>query len=370
LSTAPITTEKLRYIDSLRGVAILLVIISHSHPYFAGIADIRLPEYIEHVLQSCENGVTLFFLMSAFTLCLSFNRKKQIELNPVRNYFIRRLFRIAPLYYFMILLILLCNINLPSNYSIVANLLFLHGVSPFWTNSTVPGGWSVGIEVLFYLIFPLLFFRIKSIHSSINFTLISIILSKIVTSIMFKNPPIHDGVLWGVYVYENFISQLPVFLMGICLFHIKHAKEDTIHVLSLHKCFLFIALLIVFHLAGGNTLKQHYLFAIAFAFAAYSLSYFQTKLIVNNLTVWVGKLSYSIYLLHLLVANLLVKYNLNHYSDNPVLEIAIRFFILFLISFVLSYLTYRVIELPFQEYGKKLISKLEVRSELLSKNLS
>lgn len=353
--------QRFEYIDSLRGIAILLVILCHSNPYFAEIYNVVLPPFFDTFVQNGDKGVTLFFLMSAFTLCLSLNTKQTTEQNPIRNYFIRRIFRIVPLYYFVIILILLLNINSPSISSVTANFLFIHGVSPYWINSTVPGGWSVGIEMLFYLIFPILFYKIKSVSSIINLTLFSLVVSKAVLSFMTKLHFINDGILLKNFVYENFISQLPVFLIGICLFQIRQNKGAVDKDPGMYKSYLFIATLILIHLLGGNVFKSHYLFAIAFAIAAYSLSKWQPSLIINTLTIWVGKLSYSIYLLHLVVAKLLVKYHWNYYSSNVVLDTCLRFLIVFSISTLLACITYKLIELPFQAYGKRIINRLENR---------
>jgi peptidoglycan/LPS O-acetylase OafA/YrhL len=336
----------------------------HSHPYFAGINDAKLPSITEAILKHGDQGVTLFFLMSAYTLCLSLNKKKETEIRPIRNYFMRRIFRIVPLYYCAILGILLANINSPSAVSVTANLLFVHGTSPYWINSTVPGGWSVGIEVLFYLLFPFLLLRIKSVSTALNFTLFFLILAKIVTSLMFKNPLINDNLTWGIFTYENIISQLPVFLTGICLYFISNHKKDGREQTQFYKSCFFIAVLLLLHMSGGNIFKDHYLFAIAFAFLAYGLSRVPTPVLVNSVTIWVGKLSYSIYLVHLIVANLLVKYNLNHYSSNASADVIFRFMIIFIVSISISWFTYAFIELPFQRWGKRIITDLETADSL------
>lgn len=354
--------HRFKYIDSLRGIAIILVIFHHSDPYFAGIKNYRLPVFFETFLKNGDKGVTLFFLLSAFTLCLSLSKKINVEEYPIRNYFIRRVFRILPLYYFMIILMLATGISNPTNYSKLANFLFLHGLSPFWVNSTIPGGWSVGIEVLFYLLFPFLFFRIKSVWSAINLTLICMLFAKLITSIMSTHPLVNDQLLWGVFTYENIISQLPVFLIGICLYCISTIKNSINEQHWKYKTYCFIAVLILFHLIGGNVFKEHYLFAIAFAFLSFGLSSYPSVLLVNKFTVWVGKLSYSIYLVHLLVAGLLVKYHLNHYSSNTSIEVVFRFSIILSISIVISMFTYHLIEVPFQNLGKRIIEKLELKA--------
>jgi peptidoglycan/LPS O-acetylase OafA/YrhL len=355
-------SKRLHYIDALRGIAILLVILTHSHPYFASASNYHLPSAIETIILNGDKGVTLFFLMSAFTLCLSLNSKSKTEHKPVRNYFIRRVFRIAPLYIFVIILILFIKINTPSTSSVIANLLFVHGLNPNWVNSTVPGGWSVGIEVLFYLIFPLLFFRLKSLYRTINLTLIGMVVAKITTAIMSRHPLINDDILWGVYIYENIISQLPVFLIGICLFHLKYTTLNAQNRSQLLRCCYYVSAFIVLQLLGGNVFKPHYLFAIAFAIAAYALAEMPVKLLVNKITLWIGRISYSLYLIHLLVANLLSKYHLNVFSNNAVIDVAARFCVILAVSAPIAYITYRFIELPFQEMGKRLITRLERRS--------
>jgi peptidoglycan/LPS O-acetylase OafA/YrhL len=174
---------------------------------------------------------------------------------------------------------------------------------------------------------------------------------------MSRYPLISDQLSWGIFTYENIISQLPVFMTGICLYFISTSSD--LRSPGIHKAAFFIALLVVIHLLGGNLFKVHYLFAIAFSFVAFGLSKYPAKILVNNFTVFIGKISYSLYLVHLLVANLLVKYNWNHYSSNAAAEVFIRFMIIFGVSACISRFTYRLIELPAGHLGKRIIIRLE-----------
>jgi peptidoglycan/LPS O-acetylase OafA/YrhL len=114
--------NKLLFIDALRGMAILGVLINHAARNIEvwGILgkNVHLTPWVYQIMAQGSRGVQLFFVASAFTLCLSYERRKN-EKNPLLNFFIRRFFRIAPLFYcgflfYTIRPILLENKELPS----------------------------------------------------------------------------------------------------------------------------------------------------------------------------------------------------------------------------------------------------------------
>ena len=157
--------KKLEYITILRGLAILAVLMVHVEQQSSGVA--YLHPYIISIIENGSRGVQLFYILSAFTLFRSFKLRSTTESSPIKNYFIRRFFRIAPLYYLAIIYYLwqdgtgprywLGNAPKITNSNIISNVFFLHGLNPYWITSLVPGGWSVTVEVMFYLCVPILF---------------------------------------------------------------------------------------------------------------------------------------------------------------------------------------------------------------------
>ena len=85
--------KKLHFIDSLRGLAALYVVLHHI-AYAIG-DKVIVPRWLEPLAFLGSSGVTLFFVVSAFTLCLSMEARQEGELQPLTNYFIRRFFRIG-----------------------------------------------------------------------------------------------------------------------------------------------------------------------------------------------------------------------------------------------------------------------------------
>lgn len=146
--------RKLDFIDQMRGLAILMVIAVHYTQVFPhpAIRNFGLPGQV---------GVQLFFIASAFTLCRSADHR-QNETRPVRNFYLRRYFRIAPLYYLGIALYAAIFHGDArwagyTPFNVAANVLFVHGLVPGANNTIVPGGWTIGAEMLFYLMFPWLY---------------------------------------------------------------------------------------------------------------------------------------------------------------------------------------------------------------------
>ncbi len=88
--------KKYEYIDSLRGIAILLVILTHVRQHLR-----FFPELINQITLDGHLGVQLFFIVSAFTLTMSYYSRIN-EQNKTKNFFIRRFFIIVPLYYLAI----------------------------------------------------------------------------------------------------------------------------------------------------------------------------------------------------------------------------------------------------------------------------
>src|SRR6266545_836414 len=86
-------------IDGLRGIAVLMVLAVHTSQRVGnvGLDAFQFP-IIGEFVNAGARGVELFFLLSAFTLFRSSKAKYSQETNPRRNFYIRRAFRILPLW--------------------------------------------------------------------------------------------------------------------------------------------------------------------------------------------------------------------------------------------------------------------------------
>lgn len=354
-----VENKKFDFIDSLRGYAILGVVIRHT---LMGEKNILFSS----ILNFGVKGVQLFYIVSAFTLLLSYNNRKT-EANPYLNFFIRRFFRIAPMFYMAIVFYYFIGHEIGGNemisiYNIISHFLFIHGFSPYWENTLVPGGWSVAVEVLFYLICPFLFRMITSEKKAITYYFITLIIGQILIFYFQKNQLIEDKVIWDGYLYYYFPTQMPVFFLGFLVyFLVNKSLKDWLTFLgmSIFSLVLFYVVQIIFKVKFD--MLNNMLAGIALSVFVLLLSKNKLPILVNPILSFLGKISFSLYLIHFAVIDLLVKYKIEHLFVNPSLNYVYRFTVVLTVSSAISFMFYKVIELPFQKIGKQIIKKLELK---------
>ena len=221
--------RKFDQIDSLRGIAALMVVVAHA----LNFGDNKLfPILPRSILSQGIRGVHLFYIISAFTLFYTFDLRKN-ENKAILKFYLRRFFRIAPLFYTAIVINLayrhlsgnLAAAEYPTYFNIISNFLFIHGFGPFWDKEVVPGGWTIGVEFPFYILLPWLFLRIKTLSDALKwqarFLWIGIVAPfvflkiKVLTSL---DPTLN-------FIFPFFLNQLMFFGFGIILYFLVVKKE-------------------------------------------------------------------------------------------------------------------------------------------------
>jgi peptidoglycan/LPS O-acetylase OafA/YrhL len=380
-STAVSETHKLQYIDILRGVAILGVIAVHSEQQIENTLPL-----VHAILNYGQMGVQLFFVASALTLCLSMSERHE---NSHFNFYVRRFFRIAPLYYlaiafYFIWRILITHVDASAaspvvGYNIlviVENIFFLHGFDPRNFNFAVPGGWSISTEMWFYVIFPSLFLiqsrlgYTKFLRFSIlvaalsliaQFFLIDIIEPKLLAYRIIKTT--YANAQFG-FVYSTILNQISVFLIGILTFQ----KLKNHEVSGRHLLLAVLLCCVSCYLLNTSELKTDYngfvypiLSSIAFSIIALKLS------TIGHISSWparlltkIGQVSFSMYLLHFFVLDLiLIAYKRSAFVlfNNPEIQLPLLFATLVVITYGAARLSYEYLEKPAINYGKKFIRR-------------
>lgn len=369
-SQSLIVKQKFESIDIMRGIAILMVLAVHTAQKIEG-------ELIFNTLYSYgQMGVQLFFVASAFTLCYSMEVRRSND-TSLFNFYIRRFFRIAPGYYFGILIYysinLLCNLtnvtsawkNSDNPLDILINILFLNGLYPPANNSVVPGGWSIGTEMLFYLIFPLIFLIYKLVQKikfiNLLIPLVALILSILIQYAFFsitKNPLHFSN---NGFIYFSILNQLPVFCVGMSLYFVF--KDGLLKKIKTR--FAILMLVTLSCLSGYLMFKglalNTFIYAITPFVSALSFVFLfailQNKKVKNKTLEKIGVLSYSGYLLHIIFAYFLTEYLSKKMTFLQAdIVMVILYTIVVLLTFPTANIMYKHIELKGTQLGKKVIA--------------
>jgi peptidoglycan/LPS O-acetylase OafA/YrhL len=153
-------------LDVVRFIAFLLVFLHHTLPYGNDLRVDHLWGKFAPVFyaatRACVFGVSLFFTLSAFLICeLLLRERKMAETVCVKQFYIRRMLRIWPLYYLALALGVLVVFLPGGNHKSLAPIswfvVFLGAQrTALWgfLDSPIAPLWSVSVEEQFYLLAP------------------------------------------------------------------------------------------------------------------------------------------------------------------------------------------------------------------------
>lgn len=300
-----------------KGIAILLVILVHSHQRF------NLSNTQNAIQRFGQMGCQIFFVLSSFGLCHSFfkeppswafHMKKRISKLLIGYWCAILIFAV---YRVVLALIshndVLSALNIPG---IIVNMLFLNGLVPVGgiNNMIVRGGWYVGTTVILYALFPLLYkiyFTSKKEWVKHRIVIFPMTVFLTTATAVVVAGFIHPALACNnnSFVYFSFINQLTPFCLGIVLYdlvcHYNKAKFAP------YGAFMFAVISVI--LFYGEY-KYSFVFCPSFAAAAFMLLYWHLSYsgrfdrVVNSSNKIVrtiynfGKLSFPIYLTHSFVA--------------------------------------------------------------------
>lgn len=235
-------------VEGLRGVAAFAVLLTHV--YLGGAPagssyDLGLLDPVARTAGTA--GVVLFFTLSGFLLYRPFAAAVLDGRDgpPVRAYLRNRFLRIAPAYW---LAVLGAGLVLRSTYlppgvaegrslasepdTLVVNLLLVQGYSPSTLGTGIGPAWSLGVEVVFYLVLPVLaggaallaartaVGRRRPVVAALLPAALCLVLGQVGTKLAYALPDTYgEGWTgtWFAVVLRSFVGQASLFAGGLAL---------------------------------------------------------------------------------------------------------------------------------------------------------
>lgn len=320
--------------DILRLVLSVLVFFAHWN-------TLTHQEISNDLFHLSKFAVDMFFIVSGFLIFWSFDNDQNKN-----HFYIKRFFRIFPLYAFLIILQTLFFIGFSDGSFteifkyFISNILFLNFLSP--SVSTTLNGlevnaingslWTLKNEVIFYIFLPFIFILYKKLGIYFLFILYCL-------SFMYMFVVNYLGIS---KLLVQFPAQLRLFIVGILLYVLfDKFKSKDFYV------FTGISLILIL-LFSNNIYFEFVIYPICIGFFMLFLVYFVKRIKINF------DFSYSFYILHFPVIQMALYFEIN--PINPLLS----FTILFLTILVLSYFSEIYIERKFIQIGKNIIKKKEI----------
>ena len=346
------TITRFGYLDHLRCLAILGVVAAHTsqslgNPSLLGIQDYSLGRF----------GVQLFFLVSGSTVWLSLESCKKNFKQHWIAFYIKRGFRIIPLFFFFSFTVFMARgFLLPSYY-----FNPFAGLYPDSIN-IVPGGWSIWNEIYFYLGLPIYAF-IRQQKRWIAF--LGTFLSTITLLIGLNN--LYGGATYDInrsnFDYLNVFTQFIFFQIGL---EITADKQRNIVYFF---CGFFAASLVFkllfFHKyltspdygSGVITSIMSIFLSILFILTK-KLEYYYPEMFnssISNFFKSIGRATYTMYVIHFGVIWIISRVNQPILDPIPSeLLIAIVFFVSYYVSVLIKPLTEEV----WTSLGGKILNRI------------
>ncbi len=342
-------------LDGIRGLMALWVLVAHCQ-IWSGVTSFRVPDP--------KMAVDVFMILSGFLMSHQARVRNFGGLpGETVTFWVRRFFRIAPVYYVILATVFLFHglfaagafglqeLNrarwpIDSAYapnriifdtkSLFAHLTFIFGLIPKYSYSTFTGDWSIGLEMQFYALFPVLWLTLR------RFKVIWVVLGSI---LLFR---ISAHFVAGRFTEPSFLPlKVHIFIAGMLLYEASYIfrKDERRGVTVLLGTVL---------LCSFASVPAMVILAIVAIFAFVNLeNYRAVALIKDSLSGRVGKffgdVSYDVYLLHSLVICLLGLVTL---PGNPEFRFLVMLLVVAPTSYLLAFIAHKLIEGPGIELGK------------------
>lgn len=327
------------YIDVARAFAVTAVLICHL-TFKLDWKSFLSPEIFD-ILQIGWIGVDLFFVISGFVISLSLVRNiENFGINNYRKpYFRNRLARIVPLYFLTcwcyLVLVQPQAFNNPSGWlwrNILSHIFFIHNLSTTYSGAINGPTWSIAIEMQFYIFMAIVFKwlpRHRPILVCVLFIMIALAWR---AGAWYTFSPSID--IWHrVTRVEQLPGRLDAFGLGYTIALIVSNREHILHKYLQSGYKISMIWFLIAMLLSVTSWKVFWRHAIDF-WEIQGMVIFFRLLLVGTFAAWigflvslrhnpllirilspvsyVGKISYGVYLWHMLVIESIIKINTTH----------------------------------------------------------
>lgn len=345
------------FLDSIRGVAALMVAYLHYSAFFLredfsmSSVEFGLMHFFNEYIDLGKVGVLIFFAISGMVIPFSLSKGGE---NPIRRFFVSRVMRLYPVYWLSIPAGIYAYYHLADKAItpevVLANATMLQQF--FGVENIIGLYWTLQVEIIFYVMCVILFKmnwlfnKERVLMIALGFLGLAIVAAAVRYYTQTKIPVglflalvfMFQGAIWREYIFSR------------CEKAKRYAKFVFISIIV---CMPLISVLAYNQDMGfGETWYRYVLtYYIAVAMIIVLTRFYHVK---GRIFVWLGGISYSVYLFHDVVFLVLV--DIIGQANLAALGLPIHLYIVvaMLATVALSGLTYKYIEQPMIKLGRKI----------------
>ena len=353
-------TNRYVWIDSLKGIAILGIILVHSGIRFESGVVTRFALIL-------DNSVQMFFIISAYLTWKSLDRyfeKNEFNLKTICNWYKLKFVKLAPLYYLALVAYLIANPTIGVAYetnqhisvgNMIAHLLMLHGLFPTYADAIMGVEWYIGVLIVFYLIAPFVHKVVNTKGKAVALFAGTVVFTAVATRGANALLGIRMADFWINSYFSQFwfVLQLPTLALGVLFYFLEQETDSGDRCIQSLLVIVFATMFLWGQVGGSNNLlgfNTFTLVAVGYMFFAYGVIIWKNPVVCNNVFALLGKYSYPIYLLHTIVISL-TRYIIP-LSSSVQLQV-IKYIVDVAICFVIAIILTKYVDDPIQRFLKK-----------------
>jgi peptidoglycan/LPS O-acetylase OafA/YrhL len=368
LLTIAFDKKRIFGLDIIRALAIFFVVLGHG----AHLLPAKLKAFI--FLLPFPDGVTVFFVLSGFLIggiLIKVLQNEQASFKTLFNFWTRRWLRTLPAYFLILILLILLSIVFVKGFSFFKVASYFIFSQNF--NTPHPAffieAWSLSVEEWFYLLTPSIIFILVGIFKVKPQKAVLIgVVTVIAATITFRyyrylTIPVTGEEVWGAVFRGQVVTRLDSLMFGVAGAYLYYYHAINWIKYKNQTFVLGITAIILIGVVPQWLFPQSvfYFCNISFIISAFSillvlpfLSQLKTgKGVWYKCITYTSLISYSMYLTHASLIMVFIIPKISFLQSAQPAVITARFILYWVLSYIVSILMYKYVEVPFMAMRHK-----------------